>query len=671
MDKIINHNSIYNPEKSPSYDIETINRAISGDKDAFSVLFMNTYRQMYYAARKYLKNDEDIYDALQIGYTKAYKYISRLSPPETFVPWLQKIIENCCKDVYADICTHRTIAYTEREPEGGVPDATDEIERKADIQEILSSMKPELSEILILHFYDGMKLSEIAKLFDKPPSTVRSQFHAAKKQLLKSLKSKNIDSSLYSGGLSSMIAVSLRSIIGTDLLSAATAQKMLDEILNYKHEKLKGAAFKFFEKQRNRSVLKATSMLMALTVAVTCITSAVVFSLNRQSNEISAGTFSSGFSSTPHNASDIVKQNAVQNPASVNTSNINKSAAAAFNSSMLTQKARAVISKSKDSSSGQSGLVSSNIIKRTPEFIPDYRPEKANKYTQLFNNSSGQALIDQQDEWIYYILHHRLIKIKKNGAGRTVLFEASTNILSLNVIGDWIYFVMPHDGLYRIRTDGKKREMLAAGNCGLSTYVLNNSIYYSAEVNAAKSNIYRYDIDAKKSELILSNVNIYCSFYMTDKYILYYQNGYLHAYSLSSKSSHTVAQSNDMWAKRVLIEGDYVYWASEAGVMRAKYTIQSPKTECIYNLAEPRSQFLNTFDHTLGFTDKAGSLYLLNTNTLKCSQSAVSLGSIITTDGRIENGYYIFEAGYVWGLTPNQPGIARVNYSNASYTEYF
>ena len=63
-------------------DVAVVCRAIDGDKDAFGELFQCTYRRMFFIARRTLSRDEDIYDALQIAYTKAYRYIDRVSPPE-------------------------------------------------------------------------------------------------------------------------------------------------------------------------------------------------------------------------------------------------------------------------------------------------------------------------------------------------------------------------------------------------------------------------------------------------------------------------------------------------------------------------------------------------------------------------------------------------------------
>ena len=88
-----------------------------------------------------------------------------------------------------------------------------------------------------------------------------------------------------------MIAVCLRSLIGTDVLSAATAQQMLDDIVSGRQGRLGAAAYKLLEARRNRAILKAVSLLMALTVAVSCVTVALlnVFPWKRFSTLPAAG----------------------------------------------------------------------------------------------------------------------------------------------------------------------------------------------------------------------------------------------------------------------------------------------------------------------------------------------------------------------------------------------
>lgn len=264
-------------EKNNEADLEIIEKAVKGDKEAFSALFMKTYRQMYYTAHKILRNDEDIYDALQNGYTKAYKYMSRLASADMFLPWLRKTIENAALDVYKDISAHGAVSYEDgNAAKEESPDETEESERRADIAAVLSQMDSRRAEVLTLYYYDGMRIPEIAKLLGEPQSTVYSRFNAAKKELAALLRTRGIDKSTYSGGVGTMIAICLRSLIGTDMLSAATAQQMLDDIMNGRHGKLGAAAYTVLKKQRDRAILKAVSLLMALCVLASCATVAFI-----------------------------------------------------------------------------------------------------------------------------------------------------------------------------------------------------------------------------------------------------------------------------------------------------------------------------------------------------------------------------------------------------------
>ncbi len=261
-------------------DLDMIRRAKEGDKNAFSLLFMKTYRQMYFVAKTFLTRDEDIYDALQNGYAKAYKYIDRLDPPETFLPWLIKIIQNAARDVRSQMQEYVTDEIEEIADADRTPDA----DRRADMQDVLSRMDSRRAEVLTLYYYDGMKLSEIARLLGEPASTVRSRFKAAKKEILELLKTKDIDSSLYSGSISTMIAVTLRSVIGTDILSAVVAQELLDGVL--KDGKLDKAAFRLVEQRRNRSVLHLATVLLGTCAGVAAFVTLLVLWLTGGGNEM-------------------------------------------------------------------------------------------------------------------------------------------------------------------------------------------------------------------------------------------------------------------------------------------------------------------------------------------------------------------------------------------------
>lgn len=248
-------------------DVKTVELAMQGDKEAFAALFRASYRQMYFVARRILWNDEDIYDALQIGYTKAYKYLARLSAPEAFYAWLAQTVENAAKDVLREVHSAESVdmdadAVYEQQ------DAVGDRERKLDVDRALEQLDPALVEVLTLFYYDGLKLKEIAPLLGISVHAVQRRFSKAKKALREVLQERGIDGSMYSGGFGTMIAVSLRSLIGTDLLSAAKAQKMLDEIFSGKAGASAKAAHDLIKQQRDRAILKTVSLLMLMCAAV-------------------------------------------------------------------------------------------------------------------------------------------------------------------------------------------------------------------------------------------------------------------------------------------------------------------------------------------------------------------------------------------------------------------
>lgn len=256
-------------EVTPTVETALVKDAIAGDKDAFSQLFRLTYRQMFYVARKILWQDEDIYDALQIAYTKAYKYMDRVKDPEKFVAWLSRIVENAAKDVYKEVYQHSAEALDD---EPAAPDTTEDTERRADIRDALQSLPVEQAEVLSLYYYDGLTLAEIAKLLNISMAAAYRRLGAAKKCLLKELEVRGIDRNVYGGGVFAAIAVAFRSAIGTDILSATVAQQMLDNVLTGKQTRLTGAAASLVMQKRNRAVLRIASMLLAFCLLVTTAT---------------------------------------------------------------------------------------------------------------------------------------------------------------------------------------------------------------------------------------------------------------------------------------------------------------------------------------------------------------------------------------------------------------
>lgn len=251
-------------------------KAMAGDEKAFEKLFMGTYRYVFAAIRKYLKNDQDIYDAIQDTYTRVYKGISRLESASSFYPWLYRIAVNCAKDI---------LHYNKQEPTTTLDDnslITNEnpsynSEISADVTAVLNQLLPEQTELLIRVYYDKMRVAEIARMQGVPVNTVHNRLKAAKKKLKELLKIRGIDKPIYSGEFVSMISTALRNAIGTQLLSMAVAEEILHNVTGSKNPKGAFVLSTFARKMRNKAVKKIAAILL-----LTCIltTTLVLFLVN-------------------------------------------------------------------------------------------------------------------------------------------------------------------------------------------------------------------------------------------------------------------------------------------------------------------------------------------------------------------------------------------------------
>lgn len=247
-------------------DGNTVRLAMDGDDKAFSSLFMNTYRYVYTVARHYLSNDEDIYDAIQETYTKVYANIGRLKDPEAFHSWLGKIAENSAKDIIS----------ANGRPTSELNDDTDEYlndtsaessknEVNMDITAVFSQLSQEDAQLLTYIYYDGFKVTEVARMQGLAATTVYSRLNAAKRRLKQLLKLRGIEKPIYGGDIVALITTVIRNAIGTNLLSAAVADEILQSVTG-KKTKAGVVISTVARKQRNAAVLRIASLIVLIVI---------------------------------------------------------------------------------------------------------------------------------------------------------------------------------------------------------------------------------------------------------------------------------------------------------------------------------------------------------------------------------------------------------------------
>lgn len=167
---------------------DLVARVISGDMQAFEAIYQATYRQVYYTCLSFLKNEQNTLDMMQETYITALTHLQQLDEPERITAWLNRIAVNKCKDFLTkkmpvlmddDSIIDQPVL---EENDNFLPESYVLNAEKRKI--ILTIMQEELTAIqyqtILLYYFDGMSVPEIAACMECPEGTVKYRLSAAR-----------------------------------------------------------------------------------------------------------------------------------------------------------------------------------------------------------------------------------------------------------------------------------------------------------------------------------------------------------------------------------------------------------------------------------------------------------------------------------------------------------
>lgn len=179
------------------YLAELVLRAQEGDSDSFAELYLATYQQQYRFSYRYLRDEFLAQDALQETYVLALRNITSLRDPHVFVSWLNQINMRVCFSIFRhekrqELQKERfdLLEIRNRETRGDLDPELRAI--KQDEQEWLIKQVMQLpfseSQVIILRYFRGMKLEEVADMMQISLSSVKRYLESGRRKLAKKMK---------------------------------------------------------------------------------------------------------------------------------------------------------------------------------------------------------------------------------------------------------------------------------------------------------------------------------------------------------------------------------------------------------------------------------------------------------------------------------------------------
>ncbi len=169
---------------------ETVERAISGDHDAFTELARASSNRLYALATLILRDGDRAQDAVQDALVSAWRDVRALRNPDAWDAWLHRLTVRACYKL-AKKERRRSLVELHVMPDpmpDRSPDFTLSVVERDHLERELGRLTLDQRAVMVLHYYADLTLEQAAEILDVPVGTVKSRLHYGLRALRESMR---------------------------------------------------------------------------------------------------------------------------------------------------------------------------------------------------------------------------------------------------------------------------------------------------------------------------------------------------------------------------------------------------------------------------------------------------------------------------------------------------
>jgi RNA polymerase sigma-70 factor, ECF subfamily len=170
-----------------------VQRALTGDADAFGEIVRRWERRIFALAYGILGREEDARDATQETFLAAFRSLRGFRGEAKVSSWLHRIAVNQCITRQRQARVRSEAALEDEQEKDAGSFATsiryspsrvvEERQETVAVRRAINSLPIELRQVVIMKEFEELTFREIADVLDLPLSTVKSRLYTAMKQL--------------------------------------------------------------------------------------------------------------------------------------------------------------------------------------------------------------------------------------------------------------------------------------------------------------------------------------------------------------------------------------------------------------------------------------------------------------------------------------------------------
>lgn len=159
-----------------------VEQAQRGDREAFTTLAFELSDRLFAVAHRILRDFDAAGDALQVTLLRIWQDLPGLREADLIEGWSYRILVRACHDQLRRQRRRATILDV-LPPLNAAPGPDDGIVDRDLLERAFRRLSTEQRAAIVLQYYRGLTLPEIAEILGVPVGTVRSRLHYAKRAL--------------------------------------------------------------------------------------------------------------------------------------------------------------------------------------------------------------------------------------------------------------------------------------------------------------------------------------------------------------------------------------------------------------------------------------------------------------------------------------------------------
>ncbi|MEK4080021.1 RNA polymerase sigma factor [Solibacillus sp. FSL K6-1126] len=149
-------------------------------EEVFVQFIRENKERFYLLAYSYTKNEQDALDVVQDSIQKAMIALNNIEKVDYMKSWFYKIVVRTAIDF---LRKHKRLQVTDDETLHYLTPAQEDKYENVDLKHALAELPQMYSEIIILHYFEDLKIADVADILGIKLSTTKSHLYKALKIL--------------------------------------------------------------------------------------------------------------------------------------------------------------------------------------------------------------------------------------------------------------------------------------------------------------------------------------------------------------------------------------------------------------------------------------------------------------------------------------------------------